>query len=121
MIRRTTDVRHPLPCPRCDRRLIPVPAESSVTFHCKSGHELGLPELLRTGSDSLKRALEGLLEEWHREHQSLVELAAKAQRDRLLSLADLFHRHAERLEDRIRVLRQAFSHEKSSAPLEVAQ
>jgi len=110
MIRRTTEVRHSLPCPLCDRRLIPVPVDSSVTFHCKNGHELGLFDLLQTGGELLKASLEGLLEEWQREHQSLLEMAAKAQRDRLVSIADLFHRHAKRLEDRIRLLRRESSH-----------
>ena len=118
MIRRETDVRSLLPCPLCGRKLILVPSDSSLTFHCKSGHELPLVDLLSRGAEALK-GLEALLAEWQREHESLITLSEHARRDRLIGIAQLFQGHAERMEARIQLLRTTFARLEKDAPLGV--
>jgi hypothetical protein len=109
-----SEVRTLLPCPLCGRTLIPAPADSSVVFHCKSGHELPLEELLRAQSAVLQRGLEILLANWARQHQALIRTLEDARQNGYLDVAEIFYRHAKSLEDRIRKVGDAFSQSDSS-------
>lgn len=109
-----SEVRTLLPCPLCGRTLIPAHVDSSIVFHCKSGHELLLAELLRTPSAALKGGLEVLLANWDREHQALLSTVEGARKNGFLDVAEIFNRHAKSLESRIRKVRDAFSQPDSS-------
>jgi len=103
-----------MPCPVCGRSLIPAPADSSITFHCKSGHEFGLGELLRAQSTALKCGLEILLAEWSRQHQALLSTVEDARKNGYVDVAEIFNRHAKSLEPRIDKVRTAYSQSESS-------
>ena|SRR5436190_18328131 len=100
--------RSGLPCPRCGRSLLPVPAERSITFHCKSGHELQLPDLLSAQSSTLRGGLETLLTEWRLHRQTLFEIVEVATRNGHLKVAEIFQRHANTLERRIHLLQSSY-------------
>lgn len=109
-----SETRAHLPCPLCGRSLLPVPSGSGVTFHCKSGHELAIADLLTAQSLSLKGGLEVLLAEWHRQHQTLIKIVEDARVNGYLDIAEIFRRHATSLHSRIEVLQGAFSNGDSS-------
>src|SRR5258706_10655411 len=114
MAKCASEVRTLLPCPLCGRTLIPAPVDLFVVFHCKSGHELLLAELLRAQSAPLKRGLEVLLANWDREHQALFSTIEDARKNGYLDVAEIFSRHAKSLESRIRKVQDAFSQANSS-------
>ena len=114
MAESASEVRTLLPCPMCGRSLIPAPADSSLTFHCKSGHEFALGELLRAQSAALKCGLEILLAEWNRQHQALIGTVEDARKNGYLDVAEIFNRHAKSLESRIDKVRTAYSQSESS-------
>lgn len=119
MAKCASEVRTLLPCPLCGRSLIPAPMDSSIVFHCKSGHELLLSELLRAPSAVLKQGLEALLAHWNREHQALLSTLEDARQNGYLDVAEIFNRHAKSLERRIRKVRDAFSQSDSSKLIKV--
>ena len=104
-----SEVRALLPCPLCGRSMFPAPVDSSIAFHCKTGHELSLGELLRAQSAAIKGGLEVLLAEWDRQHQALLTTVEDARKNGYLDVAEIFNRHAKSLESRIRKVREAFS------------
>jgi hypothetical protein len=108
MERRSSRLRAYLPCPRCGRSLVPVPTASSVTFHCKSGHQLDATEALQQGSSALKVGVEALLNEWDRQHGVLLAIVDDATRRGHVDVAQIFGRQARALEARIEVLKSAF-------------
>jgi hypothetical protein len=114
MADRASEVRTLMPCPACGRSLIPAPVDISVAFYCKSGHEFGLGELLRAQSAAVKDGLELLLAAWHRQHEALLHMAEDARNNGHLDVAEIFHRHAESLESRIRKVRDAFTQHDST-------
>src|SRR6185436_12147984 len=99
--RAASEVRVVLPCPLCGRSLIPASARSSIVFHCKTGHELSLAELLQAQTAVLKGGLELLLENWDRDHQALLKTLEEARRNGHLDVAEIFNRRAKNLESRI--------------------
>ena len=101
------------PCPRCGRDLVPISTATSVTFHCKSGHELPLLDLLSAQSLPLKDALELFLAEWRRQHQSLVKTMEDARKNGHLKVSEIFQRHAKILESRIEIVRTTFATDSS--------
>ena len=109
-----SEVRTLLPCPLCGRTLIPAPVDTSVVFHCNSGHELPLEELLRAQSAALQRGLEILLAKWTYQHEALVRTLEDARQNGYLDVAEIFYRHAKSLESRIRKVRDVFSQPDSS-------
>jgi hypothetical protein len=109
MAERLSEFRSGLPCPLCGRSLLPVPADASFTFHCRSGHELTLPDLLAAQSLAIRIGLETLLLDWHREHRALIGTMEEARRNGHLDVTDIFHRRARSLELRIEALRSGFS------------
>lgn len=114
MVERPSEIRSGLACPICGRTLLPIPAETTVTFHCRSGHELSLQDLLAAQSLALRMGLETLLLEWTRKHQALVKTVEDARANGFLDVAEIFLRHARTLEWRIGVLRTAFTQTDSS-------
>ena len=114
-----SEYRSGLPCPLCGRSLLPVPTEATVTFHCKTGHELPLLDLLCVQSAVLKGGLATLLTEWRRQHQSLIETVEDARKNGYLDVAGIFQRHAKSLEGRIEVLQSAFAKSDSSRLIKV--
>jgi len=108
-----------MPCPLCGRSLIPAPAESSITFNCKSGHELSLGDLLRAQSPVLNCGLEILLAEWSRQHQALIRTIVDARKNGYLNVAEIFSRHAKSLESRIDKVLSAYSQSESSKLIKV--
>ena len=107
MFERASELRPGLPCPLCGRSLHPVTVAERVSFHCKSGHELPLADLLAAQSMALRGGLEQLLTDWRREHQKILESMEDARRNGFLEIAELFGRHARSLEGRIEVLKGA--------------
>jgi len=103
-----------MPCPLCGRSLIPAPIESSIAFHCKSGHELSLGEILRAQSAVLKCGLEILLAEWSRQHHALISTVEDARRNGYPDVAEIFDRHAKSLQFRIEKVRAASAQSDSS-------
>src|SRR5579862_1344989 len=102
--RKDTEYRTGLPgfaCPLCGRSVFPISTETSVTFHCKSGHELPLLDLPSAPSPALKDALELFLDEWRRHHQALTKMMEDARKNGYLKVAEIFQRHAKVLESRI--------------------
>jgi len=114
MANRSSEVRTLMPCPHCGRSLIPAPVDTSVAFYCKSGHEFPLGDLLRAQSAAVQNGLELLLAAWHRQHEALLQTAEEARRSGHLGVAEIFHRHAESLEFRIRKVRDAFTQHDST-------
>jgi len=114
MAERASEVRTLMPCPHCGRSLIPAPVDASIAFHCKSGHEFALGDLLRAQSAAVKGGLELLLAAWHREHEALLHTVEDARKNGYLDVADIFHRHAKSLESRIRKVRDAFTQHDST-------
>jgi hypothetical protein len=108
MAKCASEVRTLLPCPMCGRALVPAPADSSLTFHCKSGHEISLGGLLQARSSAVKGGLELLLAEWAGQHQTLIDTVEHARKNGYLEVAEIFNRHAISLESRIRKVRDAF-------------
>jgi len=108
MAKCASDVRTLLPCPLCGRTLIPAPVDSSVIFHCNSGHELSLPELLRAQSAALQAGLERLLANWDREHRVLLSMIEDARKNGFLDVAEIFNRRAKTLESRIHRVREVY-------------
>ena len=104
-----SEVRALLPCPLCGRSMFPATVDSSIAFHCKTGHELFLGELLRGQSAAVKGGLEVLLAEWDRQHQALLTTVEDARKNGYLDVAAIFNRHAKSLESRIHKVRDAFS------------
>jgi hypothetical protein len=96
-----SEVRTLMPCPLCGRSLIPAPVEVSITFHCKSGHELSLGDVVRAQSAALKCGLEILLAEWGRQHQALISTVQDARKNGHLNVAEIFDRHAKSIQSRI--------------------
>lgn len=119
MHRRPSGLKSSLPCPHCGRSLVPVPTETSVTFHCKTGHTIEVLEALKGQSAALKIGLEALLYEWGRQHHALIEIVEDATRRGHIDIAQIFGRHARTLEARIGVLRNAFQQTDSSRLLRV--
>lgn len=103
-----SEVRTHLPCPSCGRALVPAPVDTSLTFHCKSGHEFSIGRLLQAQSSCVKEGLELLLAEWARQHQALIDTVEHARKNGYLEVAEIFHRHAISLESRIRKVRDVF-------------
>jgi hypothetical protein len=101
MARSATELRTLLPCPLCGRTLFAAPSNSELTFHCKSGHELTLGELLRSRSAALSAGLEILLAEWSRQYQSLIGTVEDARKHGHWKVAEIFSRNAKILESRI--------------------
>jgi endogenous inhibitor of DNA gyrase (YacG/DUF329 family) len=119
MHRRPSSLRSSLPCPQCGRSLVPVPTETSVTFHCKSGHTIDVMEALQGQSAALKVGLESLLYEWGRQHHAIIEIVDDATRRGHVDVAQIFGRHARTLEARIQVLKDAFQQTDSAKLLKV--
>jgi hypothetical protein len=118
--RKDTDYRTGLPgyaCPLCGRSVFPVSTESSVTFHCKNGHELPLLDLLSAPSPALKEALEQFLAEWRRQHQALTKTMEDARKNGYLKVVEIFQRHAKIMESRIGMVENAFAKSESSSLL----
>jgi hypothetical protein len=88
--------------------------DSTLTFYCKSGHEMALEELLRTQSASGRGGLEFLLAGWDRQHQALLATEVDARKNGYLGVAEIFNHHAKSLESRIGKVRDAFSQSDSS-------
>jgi hypothetical protein len=109
MVERPSEIRSSLPCPLCGRSLLPVTSEASFTFHCKTGHELTLQDLLAAQSMVLRMGLETLLLEWHRQHRTLLEIAEDARKNGFLDVVEIFQRRAAQFERRMEVLRNAFT------------
>lgn len=107
------------PCPICGRSLFPISTETSVSFHCKSGHELPLLDLLSAQSTALKAALELFLAEWRRQHEGLVRTMEDARKHGHLEVAEIFQRHAKILESRIEIAQSVFSRSDSSKLMKV--
>jgi hypothetical protein len=107
-LRKDSEYRSGLPCPHCGRSLLPVPTETTVTFHCKTGHELALLELVSAESLALKGGLETLLTEWRRHHQALIEIVENARKNGHLNVAEIVQRHATKLGGRIDKVQSAF-------------
>jgi len=114
MAESSSELQRHLPCPLCGRSLVPVPIGGSVSFHCKTGHELSLQELLTARSLALKGGLEHLLVEWRRQYDTLIHMVEDAQNKGYLDIAEIFHRHAVHLESKIGILQNAFSTSDSS-------
>jgi hypothetical protein len=114
MAESASEVRTLMPCPLCGQSLIPASVDFSITFHCKSGHELALGELLRAHSAALKGGLELLLAAWNREYLALVQMAEDAGRNGFVDVAEIFDRHAKSLESRIDKVRSACMHSDTS-------
>ena len=112
--RAASEVRAMLPCPLCGRSLIPASVHTSIVFHCKTGHELSLEELLHAQTAVLKGGLELLLENWDRQHQALLKTLEDARRNGYLDVAEIFNRRAKNLESRIHKVRDAFPQSDSS-------
>jgi hypothetical protein len=113
-LRKDSEYRSGLPCPLCGRSLLPVPSETTFTFHCKTGHELALLDLVSAQSFALKGGLEMLLTDWRRHHQALIEIVENARNNGHLNVAEIVQRHAKRLEGRIDKLKTAFGTTDSS-------
>ena len=101
------------PCPRCGRGLVPISTETSVTFHCKSGHQLPLLDLLSAQSLPLKDALELFLADWRRQHEALVKTMEDARKNGHLQVVEIFQRHAKILESRIEIVKNTFATDSS--------
>ena len=114
-----SELRTLMPCPLCGRSLIPAPVESSIIFHCKSGHELALEELLRARSAVLKCGLEILLAEWSRQHQAMIHTIVDARKNGFLDVAEIYSRRAKSLESRIDKVLSAFLQSESSKRINV--
>src|SRR5258706_15494076 len=114
MAKSASEIRTLLPCPLCGRYLVPAPAEPALTFYCKSGHQLTLPDLLRAESAAVRGGLELLLAEWNRQHEALLLTEMDARTNGYPDVAEIFHRHAKSLESRICKVRDAFLRSDSS-------
>jgi len=88
--------------------------ESTILFHCKSGHEFALGDLLRAQSEAIRGGLEVLLAEWNHQHQALIDTVKDARKNGYLNVAEIFDRHAKSLESRISKVRNVFSQPDSS-------
>jgi hypothetical protein len=121
MARNTSELGIRLPCPLCGRLLVPAALDSTLTFYCKSGHEMSLVELLRAQSASVKGGLEVLLEEWNRQHLALLATVEDARGNGFLEVAEIFQRHAKSLESRIAKVREAYSQSESSKLINLAE
>lgn len=108
MLERPSEYRSGLPCPLCGRSLLPVTSETSFTFHCKTGHELSLEDLLTAQSLALRMGLETLLLEWNRQHSALIDTMEEARVNGHLDVAEIFQRNARNLEWRIDHLCRGF-------------
>jgi len=60
-----------------------------------------------------------LLLEWHREHEALMRTAEDARKNGHLDVAEIFRRHAESLESRIRKVGEAFGQPDSTKLLKL--
>jgi len=110
----------PLPCPSCNDSLFPAAAVSAaVLFHCRNGHELSLEQLLAAPSSAIKKGLQGLLSEWIRQHQSMIECLEDARSHGYLDAAAIFKRRAERIESKIDKVRAAVSLYESSKLMKI--
>jgi hypothetical protein len=89
--------------------VVPAPLDSSVLFHCKSGHEFELADLLRFQSMPVRRGLEDLLDQWSHQQAALLRTVQDARKHGHLEVADIFNRHAKSLECRIVKVRNAFA------------
>ena len=114
MAESASEVRTLMPCPKCGRTLVPAPTDPSLVFHCKSGHEFSLTILLKAQSAAVKGGLELLLAEWIRQHETLAKTVEDARLHGYLDVAEIFNRHAQSLESRIRKVREAFTLQDSS-------
>jgi hypothetical protein len=121
MAESASEVRTLVPCPLCGRSLYPAPVAATLTFHCKTGHELPLGELLRAQSAGLKGGLEVLLAEWNRQHRALLDTVDDARKNGFLDVAEIFNRHARSLESRIDKVRDAFSNADSSKLIQLPE
>lgn len=108
MLERPSELRSGLPCPLCGRSLLPVAVETTFTFHCRSGHELTLHDLLTAQSLALRMGLETLLLQWHRQHRAMVETLEEARRNGHLEVVEIFQRNVRQLERRMEALSNAF-------------
>jgi hypothetical protein len=91
-----------------------VTTDATVVFHCKSGHELPILDLLSAQSLVLQGGLEALLTEWRHQHQALLETLEDARKHGHLDVAEIFQRRAKSLEGRIDLLQGAFAKSNSS-------
>jgi hypothetical protein len=114
MAERASEVRALMPCPRCGRSLFPALGASAFAFHCKSGHEFSLDDLLRAQSAAVKDGLDRLLVEWTRQHQVLIRTVEDARTHGHVDVAEIFHRHASSLKSRILKVRDAFAQHDST-------
>lgn len=119
MAERASEVRTLMPCPLCGRSLYPTSAGGEMMFHCKSGHGLGLRDLLQAQSAALAAGLENLLAEWERQHEALIQTVENARRNGHLEVATIFHRHAKSLESRIQKVAEAFLQSDSSKSIKL--
>jgi len=118
--RKDTDYRTGLPgyaCPLCGRSVLPISTEASVTFHCKSGHELPLLDLLSSPSAALIDSLKQFLNEWRHQHQALTKTMEDATKNGHWEVAEIFRRHAKIMESRIEMVENAFARSDSSSVL----
>ena len=107
MSEKPSEIRSGLNCPRCGRGLMPILSGSSVSFHCKNGHEVPLTEILTAQSAALRGGLDSLLKEWRRHHQAMISILADARERGYLDIAEIFSKHARSLESRISMLENA--------------
>lgn len=114
MVERPSEIRSGLLCPRCGRSLLPVSLETTVSFHCKGGHQLAIEDLLASQSVALRMGLETLLLQWHRQHRAMMGTMEDARNNGHLHVAEIFQRHIRSLEWRIDVLSSAFARSESA-------
>lgn len=116
---RLSGLKSGLPCPRCGRSLVPVAGDASITFHCKTGHELGLLEAVCAPSSALRAGLESLAWEWDRQRQALRRIVDDAARRGHVDIAEIFARHVKVLETRLELMNSAFRQTESSKLIRV--
>ena len=100
-----------LPCPKCGRSLNPCSRGTSFLFHCGNGHEISAQELATAQAVSGKNGIEKLLQDWHKQAQTMSELAEGARRNGHLEVAEIFHRQVKGIQARIQHLQAAFPKE----------
>lgn len=94
-----------LVCPLCGRSLTPLALGVVVTFHCKTGHELDVAELLRLATKIIRASVEELLRKWDSELAEFEGAASRAQDGGYTEIATLFSRQIPRLSSRANTLR----------------
>lgn len=103
---RDTDVMLSLSCPSCRGVLSLLAGRRQFTFHCKSGHSFYLRHLFQAYAQDVRRGLRAVSEVWKEKVDVLLRVAREAERDGRPDLARIFEREAEKLEARMRTLRE---------------